>query len=299
MCNIARAMSDWNDLKYILETVRQGGVSGAARVLGVNHATVSRRIAAAESAMGARLFDRLPSGYAPTDAGREAARAAERMELVNADLGRLIAARDRSLSGELRVTAPQLLVERVIAPILADFCAAHPQIDVIIVATNDVVSLTRREADVAFRIDAAPPDTLVGTRATEQRAGVYASCSYLERHKASPGQPMNWVRFAQWPGPPEAVKTALPNRRTVLTVDDMIAAIGVVRAGMGATRMACFLGDTDPLLARVPGAPLFDYAPIWVLTHPDLRDTPRVATFMSFAAARIRKMRPLFEGQGA
>ena len=62
MCDIARVMTDWNDLKYVLETVRQGGVSGAARVLGVNHATVSRRIAAAEADMGARLFERLPGG---------------------------------------------------------------------------------------------------------------------------------------------------------------------------------------------------------------------------------------------
>lgn len=292
-------MTDWNDLKYVLETVRQGGVSGAARVLGVNHATVSRRIAAAEADMGARLFERLPGGYAPTDAGQEAARAAERMELANADLGRLIAARDRSLSGELKVTAPQLMVERVLAPTLVDFRKAHPQIDVTVIATNEVLSLTRREADVAFRISDAPPDTLVGTRVAEQKAGVYASRALLKARSQDPAQPLDWVRFAHWPGPPEEVKRALPNRRIALTVDDMIAAIGVVRAGIGATRMACFLGDTDPLLARVPGAPLFDYAPIWVLTHPDLRDTPRVATFMSFAAARIRRMRPLFEGKGA
>ena len=65
-------MIDWSDLRFVLETVRQGGLSGAARILGVNHATVSRRISSAEAAAGALLFDRLPGGYRPTEAGLEA-----------------------------------------------------------------------------------------------------------------------------------------------------------------------------------------------------------------------------------
>ena len=62
-----QAMLDWNDLRFVMETARNGGTSGAARVLGVNHATVARRITAAEEALGERLFDRLPSGYVPTE----------------------------------------------------------------------------------------------------------------------------------------------------------------------------------------------------------------------------------------
>ena len=87
-----------------------------------------------------------------------------------------------------------------------------------------------------------------------------------------------------------------PNLRVRLTVDDMAAAIGAVRAGIGATRMACFLGDTDPALVRVPGMPRFDYLPLWLLTHADLRHVPRIRTFMDFTAARLGKLRPVFEG---
>ncbi|MEP1770055.1 MAG: LysR family transcriptional regulator, partial [Anderseniella sp.] len=111
-------MIDWSDLRFVLETVRQGGLSSAARVLGVNHATVSRRINSAEAAAGALLFDRLPGGYRPTQAGLEAARAAEAMEEASATLGLAIGSRDQTLKGPLSFTAPQLLIERILAPLL-------------------------------------------------------------------------------------------------------------------------------------------------------------------------------------
>jgi len=119
---------DWDDLRYVLATSRQGGLSGAAKALGVNHATVARRISAAEEALQVKLFDRLPGGYRPTDAGRSAARAAEGLETQVADLQRDIGARDTEVAGDLTVTAPQLMIEHILAPILRDFGQAHPDV---------------------------------------------------------------------------------------------------------------------------------------------------------------------------
>lgn len=288
-------MLDWNDLKFVLETARHGGTSGAARVLGVNHATVARRISAAEKALGARLFERLPSGYVPTEAGRDAVRTAEEIARVEADLDRRIGARDTELRGVLRVTASELLFQRVLAPIFADFITAYPEIDLRLVATNDAVNMAQREADVAFRFSSGPPESLVGRRVLEPRGTVFASHELLAN---DPGDdaPLDWIRFAHWPGPPAEVKAVRPNLNVRLTVDDMIAAIGAVHAGIGATRMACFLGDSDPKLARVPGMPLFPFRPLWVLTHADLKHVPRMRVFMDFAAARLIALRPLFEG---
>ncbi len=287
---------DWDDLKYALETVRHDGVSGAARSLGVNHATVSRRIAALEDRLGARLFDRLPAGYAPTEAGLVAAEAAERMEQAGADLQRAIGSMDQSLTGPLIVTAPQLLVERVLAPILSDFAATYPDIDLSLAATNDTLNLARREADVAIRIAADPEPSLIGLKVSDQRAAVYAHADLIADLNANPDQPLNWIRFSHWPVRPGDLMVNWPNRRVVLSVDDMIAAIGACRAGIGATRMACFLGDSDPQLRRLPGVEPFAYAPVWVLSHADLRKTPRVAAFRDFMARRLREVRPLFEG---
>jgi len=289
-------MIDWNDLRYVLETVRHGGLSGAARALGVNHATVSRRIQAAEQASGAVLFDRLPGGYAPTAAGLEAAKAAESMESASAGLSLSIAARDQRLSGQLSVTAPQLLIERILGGILAEFCAAHPEIELQLFASNEALNLSQREADVAIRVSDAPLETLVGSRVADQRAAVYVSRAYGERLSAAPRQRLNWIRFSHWPGVPAELGDAWPERRVALVVDDMTAAIGAVRAGIGATRMPCFLGETDPALMRLPGVGSFAYPGIWVLTHRDLQRVKRIETFMEFAAARLRRLRPVFVG---
>jgi DNA-binding transcriptional LysR family regulator len=76
----------------------------------------------------------------------------------------------------------------------------------------------------------------------------------------------------------------------------MVAMRGAVRAGLGAARLPCFVGDSDPLLVRLSGVPIFNKSPIWVLTHADLRRVRRIEAFTSFAAARLRGLRGLFEG---
>jgi DNA-binding transcriptional LysR family regulator len=289
-------MLDWNDLRHILETARQGGISGAARVLGVNHATVARRITAAEKALGARLFDRLASGYVPTEAGLDAMRAAEAMEQSSAALDRQIGARDTEISGPLTITAPQLLIERVLAEPLAEFTTSFPDIRLNILAGNDILNLARRDADVAFRISSDPTPTLVGRRVAEQQAAVYASPDLIARDSGGKA-PLDWIKFTHWPGPPQEIRDIRPNLNVRLSVDDMMPAVAAARAGIGATRMACFLGETDARLVRVPGLPLFPYAPLWILTHADLRAVPRIRCFVDFMAARLQKMRPMFEGR--
>ncbi len=294
MCNNGQMRLNWNDLKFILETVRQNGTSGAARALGVSHATVARRIFAAEKVLGARLFDRFPGGYKPTEAGTDAARAAEQMEQTEAALSRSVGARDLSISGKLVITAPILLIDRYLTSIISDFRIEYPQVDLTALGGNDPLDLARREADIAVRFSNDPAPTLFGSKVARQKAGVYASAEFAANDSDGP---LDWIRFAQWPGPPEQVRNARPVLNAVLTVDDMVAAIAAVRAGLGATRMPCFLGETDPLLARVRGIDLFDYPDIWVLTHSDLRQTPRIRAFMRFASDRLRSLQPVFEGR--
>lgn len=289
---------DWGDLRYVLETVRHGGLSGASRALGVNHATVARRIAAAEAALGTRLFDRRPTGYTPTDAGLDAARAAEAMEESQAELGRSIAARDADPSGPLTVTAPQLLIQTALAPILARFVAAHPSVEVTVLGANAPLNLAHREADVAIRISDTPDPDLVGRRVAPQRSAVYVSRRYWARRGPDPTAPLHWLRFLHWEAPPKQVRAAYRDVPVVIRLDDMVAMQGAVRADLGATRMPCFLGDTDPELMRVPGIELMPYPPVWVLTHADLRGVPRIAAFTRFMSDALRALRPVFAGNG-
>ncbi|WP_299042581.1 LysR family transcriptional regulator [uncultured Tateyamaria sp.] len=287
---------DWGDLRFVLETARQGGLSGAARALGVNHATVARRIAAAEAALGTPLFDRRPSGYVPTQAGRDAARTAEAFEAEQAALSRAIAARDAALSGPLTVTAPHLMVHSVLAPVFGAFARAHPEIALSVLGSIETLNLAEREADVAIRISDAPDPDLVGRQVAVQKSAVYASKDYLDRFERDPGRGLHWLRFLHWHPTPKEVLDVYPNARTVMALDDMVAMIGAMRAGLGASRAPCILGDADPSLARVPGLPLMSYPSIWVLTHADLRAVPRIAAFTDFVSAALRRKRAAFAG---
>lgn len=287
---------NWNDLKYVLATVRGGGLSGAARELGVNHATVSRRIAMIEAEIGAILFDRLPAGYEPTEAGLDAAKAAEKMEAASAELSRAIGARDQGLSGPLTVTAPQLLFADIINPIIEEFSQQYPDIDMILIASNETLNLSQREADVAIRISNQPSDTLFGSKVAGQRSAVYCSKAYKAEFDADPEKRLKWIRFRHWHGIPEAIKNKWPNAEVAFVMDDMVTVKAAVKAGMGASRMACFLGDLDPDLVRLDDELIYDYPSIWVLTHNELKAMGRVKAFMQFTSKRLRDMRHVFDG---
>ena len=288
-------MENWDDLKYILAIHRHGGLSGAARFLGVNHTTVSRRLSAVETDMGVRLFDRLTSGLAATDHGERCVESAKEVERHILDLDLAIASKDEVLAGPLKISAPQLIVQVHLADIVAKFKKAYPQIDITLIATSDAVNLHRREADVSVRAVKEPEDTLWGRRVLQQNCRYYGAKTYLEEKNQSSN--LDCINF-MWRGdePAPEVLKAYPDAKVIAKFDDMVAVLGAVQAAMGIARMPCFIGDSNPALARVPNIPDEPYFDIWVLTHPDLKDVPRIKTFMRFAASKLKKREPLFLG---
>lgn len=167
---------DWDDLKYVLEVARCGGVTAAARRLGVNHATVSRRMGALEKQAGVRLFDRLPAGYSPTSAGLEAVRAAEAMESAALALDRTLARRDIRTEGTVTLTAPLMLLASVpFLQMVADLKKVQPGIVLRLIASIDLLNLHQREADIAIRSSERPDETLFGLKLTSIRAAQFGS----------------------------------------------------------------------------------------------------------------------------
>lgn len=145
-------MEDWNDLRLVLAVQRAGALTGAAVALGVDHSTAFRRLKALEGRAGVRLFERLPGGfYEPTEAGARMAAAAERMEDEALALDRAIAGVDTRPAGRLRVTCSETLAHARLTGHLAAFRRSYPGIVVELVIENRVLSLGRREADVALR----------------------------------------------------------------------------------------------------------------------------------------------------
>lgn len=292
------SMRNWDDLQYVLAAHRHGGLSGAARALGVNHATVSRRLAAIEDAMRVRLFDRYPTGLKATEYGEQAVEAALEMEQKVLGLTLSIEAKDRDLAGPLKVSAPQLIIDKILASIFVEFSRTYPQIDLSIVATSDSVNLHRREADVAIRGSNDPEGSLWGRKIVSQNCTYYGTRSYLADRSAD--DPLDCINFL-WRGnePAADIIKAYPKARVVAKFDDMVAVLGAVRAGMGIARMPCLLGDSEPQFQRLSGLALQPYYDIWILTHPELKNVSRIQHFMRFAARRLDQSRHRFLGDPA
>lgn len=175
-------MDDWNDLRLVLAIVRAGSLTSAAKALGVNHSTTFRRLGALEERLGVRLFERLPAGlYAPTSAGERMAATAERVETETAALDRDLLGADLRLSGRLRVTCSETLAYALLTPCVADFRAAQPGIVLDLVIDNRVLSLSRREADVALRVARPKEPDLHGRKLADLAWALYATPDLLKR----------------------------------------------------------------------------------------------------------------------
>lgn len=293
---------DWDDLRIALAIARAGSLSGAARALKLNHATVWRRLKGLEDRLDAKLFERRPDGYVPTAAGDELRRAAEAMEGAAEGLDRRLSGRDARLTGTMRLSTLDSIALGLLPPHLVRFRALHPGITVELAVSSALANLTRRDADVALRATQAPAGNLVGQRLADVGMAVYAAHTYLARNPAG----TDWTRH-DWVAPDEILAHASFAKfiereapgRTVLRVDTESGMHAACAAGIGATVLACFVGDDDPRLERL-SSPLreFDHG-LWLLTHEDLRGAARVRAFLDFMAAAIRSERPRLKGERA
>ncbi|MEM9072049.1 MAG: LysR family transcriptional regulator [Myxococcota bacterium] len=292
----------WEDLRFVLAVARCGNASAAARTLHVNASTVTRRIAALEEHLEVRLFDRHPSGMRVTPAGKAAVRAATRMEdeilAVDAEIRGL----DRELRGSLRVTSTEV-VFRTWRKDIATLHDRLPHVQLVLSTENRQVDLSRREADVALRLTASPPEHLVGRRYAEVFYAVYAS-QHLVARVTNGGNSLASYAEYPWIGWDEPFAQATdsirdkygPGAHTPLRVTAWGALLRCIEDGLGVSVLPCFVGDRLPNLVRL--GPYFEGGfHFWALTHEPLRRAARVRVFMDFVAELMARDAPLFAGR--
>lgn len=291
---------DWDAIRLVLAVARAGSCSRAARQLDVDQTTVSRRIAALEAALDVRLFDRLARGWVPTRAAARILEHAARMEDEAHAVSRGLAGDDARLAGRLRVTMSEMVATYLVLPALPAFRAAHPAIDLELIASDDALDLGAREADVAVRVTPAAPETLVGRKLATLRYAVYAAKSYLAAH---PDPTAEGVEVATWltaEGLPPWVRRSFPQATVALRVGSPMSLLAAVRSGLGLGLLPCFVGALEPTLVRVPTRHEEPGWHLWVLSHPDLRRTARVRRFRDFVAATLKQkaalIAPRFRG---
>jgi DNA-binding transcriptional LysR family regulator len=287
----------WDDFRLIKAVAETRNLPAAAARLGVNHSTVFRRLRQIEALLGFPLFERHRTGYALTAAGEEVAALAARVDEDITGVTRRLAGQAPAPAGEVRIATSDSLLAELLMPMLARFRLAHPAIRLEVVTGNAALNLSRRDADVALRATDAPPDTLVGRRLARIAWALYGAASQDLPPEAEDGR--TWLSLSDNLGSLKAVRFVrerVPAMLVAARFDSVQALTLGVEAGLGIAHLPCFAGDGRPALRRLaPAEPDFA-ADLWLLTHPDLRHTPRVRVLLDFLAAEIQAAQPLIEG---
>ncbi len=290
---------DWDDIKLFLALVRGGNVRAAAAKAGVSHSTVSRRVEAFEKQLGVRLIDRLPSGYALTPAGEDMLSVAEGAENEFDALERRILGQDLQIAGHIRVTMADILATSLFMPHLAEFARLYPDISLEVITTYEALDLGKREADVALRFTANPPEHLVGRKLANVAVAAYATQDYLNSHDLHDPSSGRWIGFRAGEAFPKWVRQSPYPELPVRSVFESVPAqLEACRAGMGLGMLPCFLGDATPELRRVSDISMQPVYDLWLLSHRDMRTTARIRVFCDFIAAAVKGCRARLEGAG-
>lgn len=294
-------MFDWNELKYFLAVARHGSTIAAGKVLGVSQSTVQRRLVELEKHIGYRLVTREPTGYRLTDFGEELRPYAEHIEASVKEFERHIGDGARDQTGVIRVTCPEPIVHRM-QPLIERFHARYPKLRVEFVMSDKYLDLTKGEADVAFR-SGDTEDELVGRKIADSVWAVYASRGYIERHGkperiedlsqhplVSFDESMRNHRVVQW------LHTVAPDATISARNTSVLGLMYAVKSGIGIGPLPTPIADAESDLVRVLG-PIPELARSWrLLTHPDLRRTPRIAAFFDFVVAERETLKSILTG---
>ena len=291
---------NWDDARMFLAVARTGQILAASRRLGVNHATLSRRVSALEEALKTRLLIRRTNGCDLTAEGEAFLLAAERMETemlaVQASIGRI----DTAVAGTVRVGAPDGFGVSFLAPRLGRLTARHPELKIQLVPVPRSFSLSQREADIAITLERPEQGRLVSSKLTDYTLGLYASRGYLAEN-----------------GTPETVEDLNAHRR-VGYVEDLIftaslnftgeimrswdasfeisSATGqteAVRSGAGVGILHDYIARQYPELVRLLPETSIRRA-YWTTWHESARDLTRVRTVAEFVQELVRQEHAIF-----
>ena len=286
---------DWSDLRIFLAVVRKGNLSAAAKSLSVSQPTVGRRLQNLESALSARLFDRLPGGLVPTAAGMELLPLAEEMEQTANAVSRRQASFADQVSGTVRISAYEIMAQYLTSrlPLLR---RQLPEVELEFSVAHTAANLSRREADLLIR-ECMPDSPGLTTRKLGAFAyAIYGARGYLETHPEAFGE--NRFLMCDWVGTDDDhmyfagqswLRERLGQRLPVIRSNNGIILHESVRTGAGLGVLPCFAGDADPTLQRV--TPPIDgiHSTFYLLVHDDLRRSPAVRAVMDALVALFQR----------
>jgi len=290
---------DWDNVRVFLAAARAGQFVAAAKRLRLDHATVSRRIAALELTVGAKLFDRRTTGAKLTSAGERFIGAAEQMESAFLHAQGEISGVDLELSGDVRIGAPDGFSTYYLTTALRDFAERHPGVRLQLMPLPQLTPLARREVDVVVGLDKPEAGRFVARKLTDYTLGIYASAAYLKRN----GEPsdigalkahrlIGYVEEHAFSTALDYVRELFDDAPTSFESASAVTQLEAVRAGVGFGVVHDFIARRFKDLVRVLPERRAMRA-YWLVTHEDTRGLGRiraVADHLAQAAARDRAM---------
>ncbi|SHJ80650.1 DNA-binding transcriptional regulator, LysR family [Shimia gijangensis] len=262
---------NWDNLRFVLAVADQGSVSAAARLLDVNHATVLRRVAAFEAQNGGPVFEKTPTGYRVLPERVHVIEAARDVENAVFSVNRLMQGAQSSMRGSVRISSTDSICQILLPPIIAKLQTESPDLKIELLSNNGHLDFTRMQADILVRPAMALPEGLHGEVATNL---IFEACS-------TPDCDQKWLAMkgplansapAKWMSENVDPKDITTGSDSFLVLRNMAV------LGMGIAILPKFVNDAGSDLVlrseKMPSLPV----PIWVGSHADLRDVPRIRT---------------------
>jgi molybdate transport repressor ModE-like protein len=291
---------DWDRVRIFLAVARTGQILGAAKRLGLNHATVARQLTALEAETGTKLVDRQTNGCTLTAGGEALLEAAERVEAEFLRVGARLAGTSDRITGTVRVGAPDGLGNYFLADELGALADAHTDLVIQLVPLPRTFSLSRREADIVVTLDRPKQGRAIVKKLTDYTLSIYASEAYLDRHGPIVEQSDLAGRLFVTHVEDFVYSRALDYASTLgklmhrhFECGSVVAQMEAVRAGHGIGILHDYAARRHPELRRL--LPEIRYVRnYWLISHPDTHDTRRVSEVYRRIVSGVRGARERF-----
>lgn len=292
---------NWDDVRIFLAVARAGQILGAARRLELNHATVSRRVAALEDSLGAKLFRRLTTGSELTPAGERFLEVAERMEAEMIAARSELAGGDEAVSGVVRIGAPDGFGVAFLASRLGLLAAQHPDLKIQLVPVPRSFSLSRREADIAITTERPAEGRLVAQKLVDYSLGLYVSRAYAETNGLPATQAelkahrlVGYVPDLVFSPSLAYAQEFSPDWDAAFSISSALGQVEAVRSGAGIGILHAFIARSLPDLLPVGAAKPIRRA-YWLVYHESVRPLRRIQAAAGFITRAVEREKQLFQ----
>ncbi len=293
---------DWNDLRSFLGIARSGRLTVAAARLQIDHTTLSRRIAALEHALKAKLFDRSPSGYMLTEQGRRLLPIAEQMERLALSAEESVGGSAATVAGTVRIGSPEGFGSYFLAPRIARLKDRYPQLTVQLVAASAVFSLSKRDADIVVSVSKPLTGRLRISKLIDYDLGLFAAPSYMaEASEIRSTADLSGHRFVSYIGDlltfPELdfLQHVAPDGSTSLESSNLVAQLKATLSGAGLCVLPAFLAQEEKGLVRVLAREVSLTRSLYLSVHQDLSELARIRSVIRFIRDEVETAKNIFK----